>query len=72
MAEITAPDEWTDADRAHVTRLFPEAELVAPTVYAYAATGTLTTIADLSPAQDDGDGEMAEPQNAADNQAVVP
>jgi hypothetical protein len=45
-------------------------------VYAYAATGTttgtLTTIAGLSPDQDDGGGEMAEPQKDADNQAAVP
>jgi len=30
VAEVTAPNEWTEAERAHTTRLFPEAELLAP------------------------------------------
>ena len=66
VAEITAPDEWTDADRAHVSRLFPEAELVAP--IRFGINGTVTLTADLSPTQDDSDGDMS----AAEEGAHVP
>jgi hypothetical protein len=63
VAKISAPDEWTDADRAHASRLFPEAELVAP--IQLWINGTLNLTAGVSTTQDDSDGDLPAPEEAA-------
>jgi len=69
VAEINAPDEWTDAERAHVTKLFPEAELVAPLQFAITtATGTFSSIS----AEDDSDDGTAEDKKEADRLLGAP
>jgi hypothetical protein len=69
VAEITAPDEWTEADRARVSRLFPEAELIAP--IQFAINGTVTLTADLSTGNST-DSEMPSAEDEASAPDVPP